>query len=102
MEQEKIMKQIVGFYKTTFDSSFNAMAILQEQTEKMVQTAMNQSPWIPEEGRKIVGEWMKTYRQGREDFRSAVDESYGKVEKFFASRTWEDVAKEAGKTGKAK
>jgi hypothetical protein len=45
---------------------------------------------------------MKTYRQGREDFRSAVDESYGKVEKFFASRTWEDVAKEAGKTGKAK
>jgi hypothetical protein len=52
MEQEKIVKQIFGFYKTTFDSSFNAMTILQEQTEKMVQTAMNQSPGFPKkEGR---------------------------------------------------
>ncbi len=102
MEQEKIAKQIIGFYKTTFDSSFNAMMILQEQTEKMIQTAMSQSPWMPEEGRKVVDEWMKAYRQGRDDFRSAVDESYGKVESFFASKTWQDMAQEALKTKKTK
>ncbi|NPU86484.1 MAG: hypothetical protein HPY65_18560 [Syntrophaceae bacterium] len=102
MEQERIVKQIIGFYKTTFDSSFNAMTILQEQSEKMMQTALDQSPWIPEEGRKIVGEWMKAYRQGRDDFRSAVDESYGKVESFFSSKTWQDVAQEAQKARKTK
>jgi len=102
MEQEKIAKQIIGFYKTTFDSSFNAMTILQEQTEKMIKTALDQSPWLPEEGRKVVDEWMRTYRQGRDDFRSAVDESYEKVEGFFSSKTWQDVAQEAQKSRKAK
>jgi hypothetical protein len=102
MEQEKIAKQIIGFYKTTFDSSFNAMTILQEQTEKMIQTVLAQSPWLPAEGRKIVDEWMKAYRQGRDDFRSAVDESYGKVESFFGSKTWQDVAQEAQKTRRTK
>jgi len=45
---------------------------------------------------------MKAYRPGRDDFRSAVDESYGKVESFFASKTWQDMAQEALKTKKTK
>jgi hypothetical protein len=85
MEQGKITKQMIEFHKTTFDNTFNAMTILQEQTEKMVNMFLEQqSPWMPAEGKKAVTDWIKAYKRGREDFKAAVDDNYKKVEDFFA------------------
>jgi len=39
---------------------------------------------FPEEGRKAIAEWMKTYKKGCEDFQNTVDENFKKVEDFFA------------------
>ncbi|MCK7507450.1 MAG: hypothetical protein MZV70_27680 [Desulfobacterales bacterium] len=36
MEPKQIAKQMVDFNKKAFDNSFEAMAVIQEQTEKMV------------------------------------------------------------------
>jgi polyhydroxyalkanoate synthesis regulator phasin len=83
MEPLKMAKQMIDFQKATFDNTFNAMVLLQEQTERMVQTMMEQATFIPEEGRKILGEWVQTYKKGREEFKKAVDDSFGKVEAYF-------------------
>lgn len=83
MDQGKIVRQMIGFYKTTFDSSFNAMMILQEQNEKMVKVLLNQATWFPEEGKAVVEEWLAAYNKGRDEFKSTIDESYKKVESFF-------------------
>ena len=40
MDQVKIAKQMIEFQKTTFDNTFNAMVILQEQPEWMVNTLL--------------------------------------------------------------
>jgi len=90
MDQGKIVRQMIGFYKTTFDSSFNAMMILQEQTEKMVRVLLNQAAWFPEEGKTAVEEWLATYKTGRDEFKSTIDESYKKVESYFKIYKSED------------
>lgn len=97
MEQGKIAKQMIDFHKATFDNTFNAMSILQEQTERMVAMFLDQSPWVPEEGRKAINEWVKTYKKGRVDFKAAVDESYTKVDDFFSGFNKEQKAKSASK-----
>jgi polyhydroxyalkanoate synthesis regulator phasin len=84
MDTGKIAKQMIDFHKATFDNTFNAMEMLQEQTEKMVNTLLDQSTWLPEEGKKAINEWVKAYKKGREDFRKAVDENFKKVEDFFS------------------
>ena len=84
MEPQKMAKQMLDFYKTTFDNSFNAMVMLQEQTEKMVNTFVDQASWLPEEGKKVITEWSKAYKKGCEDFRKAADENFKRVEDFFA------------------
>ncbi len=84
MEPAKITKQIVEFQKTTFDNTFNAMVVLQEQTEKMIKAMMDQSPFLPEEGKKAVNEWIGAYKKGREDFKKMVEDNFKKVEDFFA------------------
>lgn len=83
MEQGKIAKQMIDFHKSTFDNTFNAMSILQEQTERMVNMFLEQSPWVPEEGRKAINDWVKAYKKGRTNFKTTVDDSFEKVDDFF-------------------
>ena len=85
MDQNQIFKQMIDFNKATFDNSFNAMGMVQEQTEKMVSTMLDQATWLPEEGKKAINEWANACKKGAEDFKKAVDDNFKKVEDFFAS-----------------
>jgi polyhydroxyalkanoate synthesis regulator phasin len=84
MEPLKLVKQMIDFNKATFDNTFNAMVLLQEQTEKMLNTFMEQAPLLPEEGKKMLSEWVQSFKKGREEFKKTVDESFSKVEAYFA------------------
>jgi hypothetical protein len=84
MDPKQITKQMIQFNKTAFDNTFDAMTVLQEQTEKMVAMYLDQAPLVPAEGKKAINDWLKAYKKGRVDFKAAVDENYKKVEKFFA------------------
>ncbi|RLB09600.1 MAG: hypothetical protein DRG59_01920 [Deltaproteobacteria bacterium] len=83
MEPKEMMKQMIKLNKTAFENTFNSIVMLQNQTEQMVQTLVSQSPWLPDEGKKALEEWIKAYKKARDEFKKAVDESYKKVEDFF-------------------
>jgi polyhydroxyalkanoate synthesis regulator phasin len=91
MDPKQIAKQMIQFNKTAFDNTFDAITVLQEQTEKLIAMYMDQAPLLPEEGKKVIADWMKAYKEGREEFKTAVDENYKKVEEFF---TGDDKFKE--------
>jgi phage-related minor tail protein len=83
MEMKNIAKQMIDFNKATIDNSFKAMAMVQEQMEKLTGTYLSQLPGLPEEGKKAIDEWMKAYQNGRDQFKKSVDENYEKVENLF-------------------
>jgi uncharacterized protein YdiU (UPF0061 family) len=85
MDQKQILKQMIDFNKATFDNTFNAMVMLQEQSERAANTLLEQATWLPEDGKKAINEWVKAYKKGREDFKKLVDENFKKVEAFFSS-----------------
>jgi polyhydroxyalkanoate synthesis regulator phasin len=84
MEQGKVTKQMIQFNKAAFDNTFNAMTVLHDHTEKIVNNFLEQSPWMPAEGKKAITDWIKAYKQGREEFKANVDDNYRKVEEYFA------------------
>jgi hypothetical protein len=84
MDPLKLTKQMIDFNKASFDNTFNAMVLLQEQAEKMVNTFMEQATSLPGEGKKALNEWVETVKKGREDFKKVVDQGFGKVEDYFA------------------
>jgi hypothetical protein len=84
MYPKQMTKQVIEFNKKAFDNTFDAMTALQDQVEKVMRMFLDQSPWFPEEGKKVIGEWVKAYQKGRNDFKEAVDTNYKKVEAFFA------------------
>ncbi len=85
MDQKAIFKQMVDFNKAAFDNTFSAMATVQDQTEKMAKTVLEQAAWLPEEGKKAINEWVQAHKKGREDYKKLVDDNFKKVEDFFAA-----------------
>lgn len=80
MEPKQLMKQIIEFNKTTFDNSYNALVMLQEQMERMTGIFLEQATWLPKEGKQALTEWLKAYKKAAEEFKKTVDESFKKVE----------------------
>lgn len=87
MDQKQMLKQMIDFNKTAFDNAFNSMAMLQDQAERMNAMVLEQATWLPKEGKKVIDEWVKAYKKGRENFKSTVEDSFKKVEDFFAETT---------------
>ena len=84
MDPNFMLKQMLDFNKTAYDNSFSAMLTIQEQNAKMVNTFLEQATWMPEEGKKLIRDWVGAYKKGCEDFKKAADENYRKVDEFFA------------------
>jgi polyhydroxyalkanoate synthesis regulator phasin len=83
MVTENIAKQIIDFQKSTFDNSFNAVVMLQDHAERMTKTVMDQAAWLPEEGKKAMDEWVRMYKNGREELKELVDQNFKKMADFF-------------------
>ena len=86
MEPNVMLKQMLDFNKTALDNSFNAMLTIQEQNAKMVSTFLEQATWMPDEGKKLVRNWVDACKKGCEDFKKAADDNYKKVDEFFAGQ----------------
>jgi hypothetical protein len=81
-EQKEMMKQMIQLNKTVFENAFNSMTLLQDQMEKATNICLEQTAWLPAHGKKVIEEWDKTYKKGRENFKNAVDEGFKRVEAF--------------------
>jgi hypothetical protein len=84
-QQKKMLKQMIEFNQATFNNAYNGIALLQDQFERVAGTVLDQATWLPAEGRKAIENWVESYKTGRENFKKYVDDSYKKVEEFFAA-----------------
>jgi hypothetical protein len=81
-----MFKQMNELNKTVFENGFNFMKMVYEQHEKMCLNFLDQATWMPETGKNAIKEWQKNYRQGFDQYKKLVDDSYAKVEATFEER----------------
>jgi len=85
MDSKEITKRIIGSQKAVFETGFNSMVMLQEQTFNAVDNFLRQSPWIPAQTRSIVNDWTGIYKKGTTDFKETADQNYSKWEEGLTS-----------------
>lgn len=105
MVMENFAKQMIDFQRTTFDNSFNAAVMLQDQAEQMFNSAIAQADWMPVEGKQMVDEWVRIYKTGRDGFKDAVDDNFDKLSKYCTNfemftTIWETEAPKTAKPTK--
>lgn len=84
MEYTEITKQVIDFQKMSFANWYNAVAMVQDQTTSAMDVVLDQSTWVPEDGRKAVQGWLSACQEERDRFKAYIDGSFTSVEKYMA------------------
>jgi len=82
MNSITMIEQILDFNKKAFDYSFNALIAVQEHTEKIVLDFWESSEYFPEEGKKVIGDCIQSYKNGLDEFKTSVDSRLKLVEDY--------------------
>jgi hypothetical protein len=82
MEAKNFTKQALGFQKTILENSFNAMIMVQDQTEKTVNSYLDQLPWVTADGKKSMQSSIDMAKKVRDDFKKSVDDGFSKIEEL--------------------
>jgi len=82
MDQKDIFLQMVSFNKKAFENTFNAVVVFQDQSESLFKSMLDQASWLPEDKKAGVGEWVKSYKKTRDDYRKSVDDGFKKLEEL--------------------
>jgi hypothetical protein len=84
MDQKQMFKPMIEFNKTAFNNAFDAVALVQNQFEKAAYAALDQTNWLPAEGRKAIETWTEAFKAGRQNFKQQMDNGFEQAEKLFA------------------
>ena len=75
-----VLKKMIDFNKETFISMYNTFSYLQKQTENIIDSMIDQNLWLPEQNKKNIKEWSKTYKNGLDRFKKNMEIGYEKIE----------------------
>ena len=87
MKYNQITKQAIDFQKNAFNSWYHAMTMVQDQATSAVETMMNQTSLVPEDGRQAIKSWVSACREERNRFKSYVEDSFSGLEKHLAKES---------------
>jgi hypothetical protein len=86
METTQFARQTLIVQRTMFDSSFNAMVMAQEQTEKMLNSLMEKLPWVTAEGKESLQKNIDVAKKARNELKKAIDDGFVKFEGILAEQ----------------
>ena len=81
----EITRQALDFQKSTFACWYDAVSAMQDRTATAVDTLLNQTIWIPDEGRKVISGWVTSCKNERERYRVYMEESFSVLEKHLSA-----------------
>lgn len=86
METTQFAKQTLEFQKTILENSFNALIMVQDQTEKMINSYLNQLPQVTEDGKKSLQASIDMAKKMRDDYKKSLDDGFNKIEELLEKK----------------
>jgi hypothetical protein len=76
METNAIAKQTLQIYYAALTKTLDTTMAVQNQSQKIMETMLNQTPGIPVEGKRAITDWIEACRNQTEAIRSVIDEGF--------------------------
>lgn len=76
MEATEVAKQTLHLSKVTFENTFNAMLLLQEQAQRIIDIYLHQMLVFPQEGKRVADTWMEACKTNREELKKVMEKNY--------------------------
>ena len=82
MENTELIKEVVNTNRTLFDQAFNAGVAIQDETERAVNTFMNNAAWVNKDAKNYISNLSDVYKQERDKLKGLVDEGFNNAERL--------------------
>lgn len=102
MDANEITKQAFDFQKGAFARWYDAMTTIQDRAALAVDTMLDQTTWIPDEGRRVISSWIGTCKNERDRYKVYMEESFSVLEKHLAQDTKDSPARRDKPAAEAK
>ncbi len=76
METNAIAKQTLQIYYAALTKTLDTTMAVQDQSQKIMENMLNQTPGIPDEGKRAISDWIEACRNQTEAIRSVIDEGF--------------------------
>lgn len=84
MDQKNFVKSLIAYNKTAFEQVLSASSMAQAQMEKVVEMMLLQGH-VPEEGKKMIRDWLDSMQKGRKDIQDTMENSFRQLETYLLS-----------------
>ncbi len=87
METSQMTKKFLDFQRDALSSWYDAVASMQKQAASSVNLVLDQSDWLPVEGRQMMQNWVKACQKGCDDYKDLVEDSINELEKVLVIKS---------------
>jgi hypothetical protein len=83
MELQAMFQKMVDLQRSYFDTLFDMIARLQDQSLSTVKELLEKTPNVPENGIQAHSTWVEVCQQGRQTLKTAMNESFDIWSSYF-------------------
>jgi hypothetical protein len=84
MELKETTQQVLDFQKQVLDNWDAAATLVENQAASTIGWMLDTTAWMPEEGRRLVEQWMTVLKEERGRLKAQLDQGLAAVEKIYA------------------
>lgn len=86
METQKIAKQMIGFHRMMFNNACNAVTVIQDNSESMMNGYLKQFPWLTDDARKPLNDSITFFKESKNNYQKIVDEGFQNLTKMIDNK----------------
>lgn len=105
IKPSQFTQQMIDLQKTSFLSLYKAATSVQKQASSTMDLVLNQLPWIPNESRQVISDWLGTCQQEGDRFKAYIEKSFSNLGMYFSpeavAKTTQPAKPSAAKAKKA-
>jgi polyhydroxyalkanoate synthesis regulator phasin len=84
MNQSEMLKNILGWYKSSLENSINVIEMYQDQAQNLTKSFIESSN-MPDEAKNTIEEWFAYMQQSQVDFKESMETGLNQLETYLVS-----------------
>jgi polyhydroxyalkanoate synthesis regulator phasin len=80
MNGEQVAKQMVGFWKASWETYLKTVRAAEEQGDRMLDLMIKQSDTLQDESKKLVRQWVQNAKEASKTYLEAVEQNVKRID----------------------
>lgn len=86
MNGEQVAKQMVGFWKASWETYLKTVRAAEEQGDRMLDLMIKESDTLQDESKKLVKQWVENAKETSKTYLEAVEQNVKRIDEIMEAK----------------